>query len=344
MWETLKTKVGAAIAWAVENGTEVFVWSCMGSHAFFAIWFCIAQVWPCVILNLLSTCFYFYLGVIRRDFSETDMVLTYFEIIVFATISSIILGLDCGYYMYIFGMISIVFLFAPSMGNLRYLFMFMGFVLLALAQVTANSALTYELAPLREDFTPYVMATWFINFFVVLSIVIVSSFLFSRTSHENLARLDKLSYTDELTGLGNRRYLESKMSLVGDNYALAMLDIDDFKMVNDTYGHDMGDTVLKSIATVMRSHVRAGDVVVRWGGEEFVLCLPGCPIEPAIRIMGGIREDVSKLVFDEMPEQHVTVTIGVTVADDRPYEDIVRESDNAMYRGKRSGKNRVVSA
>jgi diguanylate cyclase (GGDEF)-like protein len=344
MREALKAKTGAAVAWAVENGIQVFVWSCLASHAFFIIWFGIAQVWPCVVLNILSTGFYLYLAVIRREFSETDMVLAYFEIIVFATVSSLIVGLECGYFMYIFGMMSIVFLFAPSKGNLRYLFMFIGFLLLAFAQVMANSPATAVFVAMREAFAPYMMATWFINFVVVMAIVIVSSFLFSRSTHENLARLDKLSYTDELTGLGNRRYLESKMSLIGENYALAMLDIDDFKLVNDTYGHDKGDIVLRSIAAVMRTHVRAGDVVVRWGGEEFVLCLPGCPIEPALRIMNGIREEVAKLAFDAMPGEHMTVTIGVTVSGARPYDEVVRESDEAMYRGKRRGKNRVIAA
>ena len=344
MSETLKGKVGAVVAWTVENGVQVFMWSCMVSHAFFAIWFCITQVWPCVYLNIFSTCFYFYLAVIRRVFSETDMVLAYFEIIVFAALSSIMLGLDCGYSMYIFGMISIVFLFAPNKGNLRYLFMLIGFALLAVSQVVANSPVTSALIPMREAFAPYVMATWFINFFVVMAIVIISSFLFSRSSRENLARLDKLSYTDELTGLSNRRNLKARLSVIDEDYALAMLDIDDFKTINDTYGHEMGDKVLKAIAAAMQANVRAGDEVARWGGEEFVMCLPGCPIEPAMRIMDGIRTDVAALEFHDMPERQVTVTIGVATAGKRPYDEVVRESDAAMYRGKRAGKNRVIAA
>lgn len=344
MSETLKGKVGAAVAWMVENGTQVFVWSCLASHAFFVAWFCFLQIWPCALLNVLSTGFYFYLGFIRREFSETDMVLTYFEIIIFATLSSLIVGLESGYSMYIFGMISIVFMFAPSKGNLRYLYMLIGFVLLAVAQVLVNSPAFSGFAPMRAAIAPYAMATWFINFVVVMSIVIVSSFLFSHSTRENLARLDKLSYTDELTGLGNRRNLQAKLSLMDSDYALAMLDIDDFKTVNDTYGHEVGDKVLKAIADVMRANVRAGDEVVRWGGEEFVMCLPGCPIEPAMRIMNGIREDVAALEFDEMPGRRMTVTIGVTLAGKRQYEEVVRESDAAMYRGKRTGKNCVVPA
>ena len=344
MQGSLKDKFVAVSTWAVNNRIEMFIWSCLASHAFFLIWFLILQVWPCVILNIISAGFYFYMAVIRRTYSETDMVVVYFEILVFAVLSSIIVGPGCGYNMFILGMISILFLFAPSKGNWLYLFMFIGFVLLALSQILAIAPIITEFDHIREAYAPYATPTWFINFTIVAVIVIVSTFLFSRNSSENLVRLAKLSNTDELTGLGNRRHMEDRLKAMDEGYALAMLDIDDFKMVNDTYGHDMGDIVLKKVASVMRANVRAVDEVARWGGEEFVICLPGCPIDPAVRIMDNVREDIAEIVFEEMPELHITATIGVAVASGRPYGDVARAADEAMYRGKRSGKNRVVAA
>jgi diguanylate cyclase (GGDEF)-like protein/PAS domain S-box-containing protein len=171
-----------------------------------------------------------------------------------------------------------------------------------------------------------------------------------------LARLEALSHevlTDPLTGLGNRRYLqivaESRFKAVedgGTGFGLFMADIDNFKRVNDTYGHAVGDRVLKMVASTLSSAVRPLDAAVRWGGEEFILLCPNVPAEK----MGEIGERLRLMVenswihLDEQKTLAVTASIGTARAvKSDTLESIVSRADKRLYEAKNSGRNRCVS-
>ena len=166
------------------------------------------------------------------------------------------------------------------------------------------------------------------------------------------AQLERLSVTDVLTGLYNRRRLEERLlewlqlfHRTGHAFGLLVLDIDHFKSVNDTWGHDAGDEVLKRFARVVAGAVRNTDMVARFGGEEFVVLLPDTPdIGQLCAVAEKIRDAVETAEFP-IPRQ-VTASIGAAICQnsDTGAGDILKRADVALYEAKRGGRNRVVVA
>lgn len=127
-------------------------------------------------------------------------------------------------------------------------------------------------------------------------------------------------------------------------FALIMCDIDDFKKVNDTYGHDFGDVVLKGVAKITTEQVREKGYVCRWGGEEILILLNNASKESSFHIAENIRRNVANNVFD-MDEKWVrcSITIGVALHEEfEAVEETITRADYNLYRGKRNGKNAVV--
>ena len=124
--------------------------------------------------------------------------------------------------------------------------------------------------------------------------------------------------------------------------SLMMIDIDDFKKVNDTYGHQKGDEVLKKIGQLLNTNVRDMDTAARYGGEELVVIMPNTTINQAYEIADRIREDISKLKFESFS---VYVSIGVSQTDENinSAEKVIKAADEALYKAKNSGKNKVVT-
>jgi len=155
---------------------------------------------------------------------------------------------------------------------------------------------------------------------------------------------------DFLTQVANRASFDRALSdMVNDFYrrnypfALLMIDIDNFKKINDTYGHQAGDYVLRELARVLKSQLRARDVIARYGGEEFAILLPGVTFSQAIRVAERLRRAVEKHLF-KYGETVIPVTISVGVAlmsDGLDETAIVEKADKALYLAKRSGKNQV---
>lgn len=162
-----------------------------------------------------------------------------------------------------------------------------------------------------------------------------------------------LAVTDELTGLYNRRYFERHLAIMLDkareqdrDMALMLVDMDFFKAVNDTYGHDIGDVVLREFATRLRRNIRGVDLACRYGGEEFVVLMPDTDYRQAQGIAERVRAAVAERGFDIGAARSLAVTISVGVAlneaaTDTP-EVILKRADLALYRAKREGRNRVV--
>ncbi|MDY0152096.1 MAG: sensor domain-containing diguanylate cyclase [Candidatus Cloacimonas sp.] len=166
------------------------------------------------------------------------------------------------------------------------------------------------------------------------------------------ADLRRLSRHDTLTGLFNRRVLEEIMEKENiravrtkRGFGVAIADIDNFKKVNDTYGHDAGDTVLKEISLAFLKGIRNMDIVGRWGGEEFMFIFPETSCQGAMVVIERIRSSIEKTqIIYQNVDICPTITIGLSFhsGEDMEIVDIVAEADKAMYKGKTSGKNRVV--
>ncbi len=125
-------------------------------------------------------------------------------------------------------------------------------------------------------------------------------------------------------------------------FALVVVDIDDFKKVNDTYGHIVGDEILKHFATLLKSRIRKEDILARWGGEEFIFLLHADDPKEAVQRIDGIREQISCYKFPEI--DHLTASFGIAWVDfnhDTP-QTLISRADQALYEAKRQGKNRVV--
>jgi len=164
----------------------------------------------------------------------------------------------------------------------------------------------------------------------------------------------ELSITDGLTGLYNRRYFFKRFAEVVENaqryntvFSILMIDIDHFKLFNDTYGHKAGDEILKRVAYIFSSRIRKVDIVARYGGEEFVVLFPRMKKKEAIDMGEKLRKNVelSKFVFEGKPlGQKITISIGVASYpdDSRDAKEIVEIADRALYEAKRRGRNQTA--
>ena len=162
-----------------------------------------------------------------------------------------------------------------------------------------------------------------------------------------------MAVTDDLTGLYNRRYFDRHLNvLLGKaqsqdrNLAVMILDIDHFKSVNDTYGHDAGDVVLKEFSARVKRNIRGVDLACRFGGEEFVVLMPDTDVLNAELIADRVRQAIAEKAFDIKGQRPLSVTVSVGVSFnesqvDTP-ESLIKRADLALYRAKREGRNRVI--
>ncbi len=164
--------------------------------------------------------------------------------------------------------------------------------------------------------------------------------------------IKRLALVDTLTGLANRRkvlslieFEEKRVRREQYQYVIAMIDVDDFKKINDTYGHEAGDLVLVEMASALTDIIRQEDQACRWGGEEFLILFSGQTLEKARVIAEKIRRAIEELeIHYNSVTLRITVTIGLSIS--RPgisYTECIKEADDAMYRGKKEGKNRVLA-
>ncbi|MCW2307270.1 PleD family two-component system response regulator [Rhodobium gokarnense] len=172
---------------------------------------------------------------------------------------------------------------------------------------------------------------------------------------DNVQQTMELAVTDALTGLHNRRYLESHLATLvsqavqrSKTLAVLMVDLDYFKAVNDTYGHDAGDDVLREFARRLRKNLRGIDLACRFGGEEFVVVMPETDLSLAVAVAERIRQKVAGepfLVNGGARALDVTISVGLAMLDhyDDTPQTILKRADEALYAAKRDGRNRVVA-
>lgn len=163
--------------------------------------------------------------------------------------------------------------------------------------------------------------------------------------------LSELVEKDGLTGLFNRRSGEKKLKQVHrdgldgkSEFCIALGDIDFFKRVNDTYGHECGDVVLVHLAQLMRRHMTGKGIVSRWGGEEFLLIFTDCSLEEAKIILEKIMQEIREtdIIYDENIKIRVTMTFGICQGSTDSVDTILREADGKLYTGKNNGRNQIV--
>lgn len=158
---------------------------------------------------------------------------------------------------------------------------------------------------------------------------------------ENMAALNAVAHIDALTGLPNRRKFFSELKRFGEGYTVAMLDLDHFKNINDTHGHDVGDLALRHIADLMRTQFPDG-LLARLGGEEFAVVLPGYePMNHRSQLQAFCRH-VAASRIDALPDLVITLSIGFASAKDPDITQLLKLADTNLYKAKSGGRNQVA--
>jgi diguanylate cyclase (GGDEF)-like protein len=175
--------------------------------------------------------------------------------------------------------------------------------------------------------------------------IIINIFIINIIKLKNMA--EKKAVTDKLTGLFNRSIIDTLIQVEIERakrnnrpISILLFDIDHFKKINDTYGHDKGDYALKTIAEIVRRTLRKSDYIIRWGGEEFLVILPETDLDGAIKVAEKIRSNIENYNFKDIGK--VTVSIGVTMLKmGEPLDNAIKRADEALYVAKNKGRNRV---
>ena len=176
---------------------------------------------------------------------------------------------------------------------------------------------------------------------------------YQQTLIETNEYLNQVARLDPLTGMANRRDMMTKLSNElkrSERYdhpvSTILLDIDHFKKVNDTYGHGVGDRVLIALAKILNSGIRETDSAARWGGEEFLICLPHTSPEDAEKVAEKLRRTIAEnWIINE--EEQIGITISAGVAEYKrqsSMDDLIRAADDALYEAKEQGRNRVCTS
>ncbi len=326
----------------------------IGLLCFFAFF----SITPMVIMDIISILLYLFCYIQTKKGKNLLMAfnLCYAENMIHAVVSVLLLGVDSGFTLYIIAMLPLGY-FASYNFKLEgktvnpMFYVIFSVVSFFFARITSN-----YIEPLYSYGNKGVdRVIYMVNYVIaVVAIVAFFSTLLNQIRYlENLhknqnQKLEQLSKTDTLTGLANRRSIQERYAqseAVKESYALILGDIDDFKMVNDTYGHDVGDLVLKAVADVFKKAVRGEDTVCRWGGEEILIFLPGCPLNNAMHRAQEILQNICKINFEveDHPAFHVSMTLGVSISTEaKDFMETVKIADDRLYFGKRNGKKQVV--
>lgn len=291
----------------------------------------------------------------RKERNSLFFYLIYIEILVHMILAVVMVGGECGFELYGFAVLPLIYysyyvvLITEKRDDIA------GRRILAILAVGISIGIK-----VYSRFVPamYVLGSAsvrYVMYLMNLSIIAVSVMAFQniyisqiiamrRTLIRKNVILDNMARTDVLTGLNNRRAVMEFLELprqVSGTYSVVMADIDDFKKINDTYGHEQGDMVLVRLAEIFRESVRSSDIVCRWGGEEFVVVLMKCGVADAEKIADKIRKGVEKEVFPKIAGK-VTMTFGIAGSENIEGEDLLETADKKLYEGKRTGKNCVI--
>ena len=210
---------------------------------------------------------------------------------------------------------------------------------------------THDQLPIEALSAELIKIINIVNIVISFTALCIVSYYFRLASLSLEQELETLAHTDPLTGLYNRRRMAdflaqqgSKAELELTDLAIVFVDIDHFKKINDNYGHDIGDKILRSVAGYIKQHLRKGDTLARWGGEEFLILLPNTDLNGAQVLAEKMRKAVAEhgiLIGDR--EYSVTLTFGICQHQiEHPIESSIKFADIALYRGKLAGRNCVM--
>jgi diguanylate cyclase (GGDEF)-like protein len=268
------------------------------------------------------------------------------EVVVHAVMATLLLGWQAGFHTPLMPLTTIIMI-NPRLKTRAMLTQAIGLV----ALYSALYALTKDIVP--AGITPLMLdVITYMHIGIIFAALCIVSYFYREASVRAERRMEQLATTDQLTGLANRRKMRelldqetSRTERTSRTFSLVLGDVDLFKKINDTFGHDFGDYVLRTVSDVLRNTAREHDVVARWGGEEFLILLPETEFRGALDAAERFRSAMEKQPFSNDGETFdVTMTFGVAVfALGEDIAETMKRADRALYEGKHSGRNRCVA-
>jgi diguanylate cyclase (GGDEF)-like protein len=321
------------------------IWVGIVAHAGFIPLFALSGEPLLAAFNVGSVAAWIVAGFVsRRGSSTLAMWILTAEVALHAVLAVMSLGWTSGFQYYLIPLIT--FMMFNDRARTRT-------VSIASAIVLATFVALQWLAPEQRQLPIALEAFRYANLFIPFFMLGLLSYYFRLASTDVERKMTEIAQTDPLTGLLNRRRMEERLHeeaarfrARGTNFAVILADIDRFKAINDEHGHAVGDRVLSGVASVFEHAVRAGDAVARWGGEEFLLLLPGTELSAAEDVALRLRATAEQRLAElgGLPRA-LTLTFGVaSFAPNQSVGACVKAADEALYRGKAEGRNRVVVA
>lgn len=320
------------------------------------------DVAPLYLYELGTVVFYIYLAIfyVKKKRYVRLLVVICIEVLMNSILCSVLIGWSFGFMLYLLAMIPVVFYLLTTTTNLMHSFISAGVTSVV---IITCFVFTKWFGDLETPVYPLDVSDFFVKMIFTFNCLIAfgmqilfSAFYtmeimdFKKNLEAEKDLLGDIASSDPLTGLLNRRAMEPHLAEAksgaenqGKLFSLIICDIDDFKKVNDVYGHALGDQVLREISATFKSNLRDSDYACRWGGEEFLMLVPG-DMAIAAAVAERLRSEVSKLTFDsEHGIFSVTMTFGISVyITGYRIEKLIKIADDNLYIGKRNGKNQVV--
>ena len=318
---------------------------------FYTVFFLLQHIWPLAIVSGLTFATYFYLLWQFEKNYDIWVYACFISVFIFTVVMTIFVGWDAGFQLFIFGEVAAFFL--PSIKekgkrtrsfSIAIVFMVTYIVLFLVHTYLPDFSYSISESSYTKMYILNVIAT----FLTIISF----TYVYSTQSEYRLTELSRRADFDELTRLYNRYTINQILKVYIKEYqekhkpfSVAIIDIDFFKNVNDTYGHNSGDDVLKGISKILKRYSRSGITVGRWGGEEFILIAPpSIDTQRFIKELDKIRKYIESGEFVSNG-QRIGVTISVGVERYRNGwgpKEIVDAADRNLYRAKETGRNKVV--
>lgn len=344
---------------------QILCAACAMIHLVFMILFYSGRVYSLSLFNIASTILYLLGGFVlaTKEKYRVLFIVAFCEIEINSVISSILLGSGYDFMIYTLSLIPGAFYMAhtwPSTSKNKYgisLIPHISTFVIGICYVVVE-VLYSSIKPVYSgaEIIKLKTAFHFFNIVIAVLLLLVFSILFAfevrhilRLLNDENSRLGEIAARDPLTKVLNRRSLydivkQKVEEETNIEFGLILLDIDDFKKVNDTYGHNVGDQVLIKIAEIMKENIRDNDYVCRWGGEEFLLMIHGTTSDYAV-VAERIRKSIEDQTF-QVGELTISVTATLGISQYQTglkLRTLIDMADQKMYYGKNHGKNQVVS-
>jgi diguanylate cyclase (GGDEF)-like protein len=322
------------------------IWAAAFIHAVFIFMFWSLDVFVMAYFNVFSVLLFLYcLYLVRHRQYKLLLTLSHIEVVVHALLATYMVGYESGFYYYLFILVIIAFIsihisvFSKVIKLMILLGLFFG----------VEFFFTMH-APMYQVDEMLLLYLRSFNLFGFLLIAFPVIYFHVRFAFDTEKMLYEYATVDPLTGLNNRRFFVSIAEheftkRKRSNIAMILTDIDHFKKINDTYGHDAGDHVLKNIAALLMDEKRDDDLLARWGGEEFLFLLPDTTLEEAYLAAERIRAHIESgsISYSDTVRLTITSTFGVVERrDNETFDETLARADIALYEGKHTGRNMVL--